>query len=131
MVGKVGQKPKALVAEDQTPNQKLICIHLEKLGFDVQAVSNGQEALDAVSCEPFDLIVLDMQMPQVSGYEAATQMRQQGIETPIVALTAHAMSGDRKKCLDAGCSDYLAKPFRQEELRGIVDRLCSASPAGS
>ena len=131
MVSDGTQKRKALVAEDQAPNQKLICIHLEKLGFEVQAVTNGQEAIDAAAAEPFDLIVLDMQMPQVNGYDAATQMRRSGIETPILAMTAHAMSGDRKKCLDAGCTDYLAKPFRHDELREIVDRYCLIAPAAS
>jgi len=127
MVSSGRQQRKVLVAEDQATNLKLICIHLEKLGFDVHAVSNGQEAIDAALAEPFDLIVLDMQMPQVSGYEAAQRLRQEGLETPILAMTAHAMTGDREKCLRAGCTEYLAKPFCQEDLSNILDRCLATN----
>ncbi|MBN1816859.1 MAG: response regulator [Sedimentisphaerales bacterium] len=123
MAADASQKPKVLVAEDQPPSQKLICIHLEKLGFDVTAVSNGQEAVDTALVCPFDVIILDMQMPKVSGYEAASLIRENGIETPILALTAHAMSGDKEKCITAGCNGYLAKPFRQEELQATLAQL--------
>ena len=117
-------RPKVLVAEDQPSSQKLICIHLEKLGYAATAVSNGQEVIDAAQGQPFDLIILDMQMPQISGYEAAQSLRDQGIEAPILALTAHAMSGDKEKCLQAGCSGYLAKPFRIEDLQAALGQLC-------
>ncbi|MBN1123571.1 MAG: response regulator [Sedimentisphaerales bacterium] len=123
MITGSSERPKVLVAEDQPPSQKLICIHLEKLGFDVTAVSDGQEAVDTALAQPFDVIILDMQMPKVSGYEAASLMRKNGIDTPILALTAHAMSGDKEKCMTAGCNGYLAKPFRQEDLQATLAQL--------
>ena len=110
-----------LLAEDSLDVQALIATMLRRAGVDVQTASNGREAFDKVmaakqtgtSC---DLILMDMQMPEWDGYEATRRLRDAGWTGPIVALTAHAMTGDRQKCLEAGCDDYLAKPIKFAEL---------------
>jgi len=114
------QSGKILVAEDQPASQKLVQILLEKLGFEVTVVADGQAAVDAAVQGGFDLILMDMQMPVISGYEATRLLRSKGVTVPVIALTAHAMAGDDRRCLEAGCNGYLAKPFRQEQLRKVL-----------
>jgi len=118
-----------LLVEDRPDNQRLIAHHLKKLGAMYQITGNGQLGCDAVRTgvqagEPFDLILMDMQMPVLDGYAATRQLRDAGIITPVIALTAHAMSGDRQKCLDAGCTEYLAKPILPRELAEMLHRFC-------
>ncbi len=105
-----------LVAEDSKTNQKLISLLLKKLGLEPTMVRDGKEAVDEALIQPFDLIFMDMQMPNMDGYEATKELRRNGVATPIVALTAHAMKGDDEKCFSAGCDDYLAKPIKREKL---------------
>ncbi len=108
---------RVLVVDDGPTNRKLISLVLTRAGAELFEAENGREACDLVlSARPFDVILLDMQMPIMDGYAAAKKLREAGITMPIVALTAHAMTGDREKCLLAGCSDFLTKPVGADEL---------------
>lgn len=111
-----------LVAEDHPANQKLIEILLKRMGLQPTLVEDGQKAVDAAASESFDLIFMDMQMPVMNGYEATDTLRTQGVATPIIALTANAMKGDKQKCLEAGCDAYLAKPVSPRELSEVLDK---------
>ncbi len=113
---------RVLVAEDTPTNQMLIRLLLQKFGLDVAIVDDGIKAVQAVAAESYDLIFMDIQMPNMNGYEAAEQVRRAGNNTPIIALTAHAMKGDRERCLAAGCSDYLSKPIDHKRLGEVLRR---------
>jgi signal transduction histidine kinase/CheY-like chemotaxis protein len=119
---------RALLAEDGLDNQRLFKRILERAGLDVDVAPNGRAACDLVSAAvaagaPYDVILLDMQMPELDGYGAAAELRASGVRTPIVALTAHAMSGDRERCLAAGCDAYLTKPVQRERLLALLAEL--------
>ncbi len=108
-----------LVAEDGKDNQRLINFILKKAGAKVTMVENGKLAIDAVNGKNenhFDIVLMDMQMPEMDGYSATRHLRDQDYQVPIVALTAHAMASDRQKCMVAGCDDYVVKPFVQQDL---------------
>ena len=113
-----------LLAEDNLVNQRLAVKLLEKHGHSVRIANNGREALDSLNQEVFDLVLMDVQMPVLSGLEAATLIREKeketGGHTRIIALTANAMSGDREKCLAAGMDGYLSKPIRVDELLAVL-----------
>ena len=109
-----------LVAEDVRTNQILIRSLLERLGLQVTIVEDGCEAVKKTEQEEFDLILMDIQMPNMNGYEATRTIRKEGIATPIVAVTASVMKGDRTKCMDAGCDGYLSKPIDQKKLLEIL-----------
>jgi two-component system sensor histidine kinase/response regulator len=121
-----------LVAEDGRDNQRLIVVLLERAGARVTLADNGQAAVDAAlqarnGGNPFDVIMMDMQMPILDGYAAARQLRQHGYDVPIIAMTAHAMAGDREKCLAAGCNDYIAKPINRRLLLDMIARWLADS----
>ncbi len=105
-----------LLAEDGKDNQRFISAMLRKAGADVTIAENGRIAVELAQSESFDMIFMDMQMPEMDGYQAASVLRAKGFTIPIVALTAHAMSDDRLKCIQAGCTDYLTKPIDRTAL---------------
>jgi CheY-like chemotaxis protein len=117
---------RVLVAEDNPVNQRVALLLLKNEGHSVVLASNGAEAVEAFAREPFDLILMDAQMPVMNGYEATRAIRERegrtGKHTPIVALTAHAMKGDRETCVQAGMDDYLSKPIQSRELQATVVR---------
>jgi len=117
------QPMRLLVAEDNLVNQKLIQRLLERRGHSVCVVSNGVEALDRLAREQFDALFLDLQMPELDGMETCRKIRASGSQLPIVALTAHAMSGDRERCLSAGMDGYLSKPIQVAELAASLQAL--------
>ncbi len=116
-----------LLAEDSYVNQRLAEGLLTKWGHDVTVVNNGREAVSEVESGSFDLVLMDIQMPEMDGYQATSLIRKRegptGQHIPIVAMTAHAMKGDREECLAAGMDDYVSKPIRQLELRRVVEEI--------
>jgi len=120
---------RVLLAEDGLVNQRVVVELLEARGHDVVVATNGREALASLDRESFDMVLMDVQMPVMDGFEATAAIREReevGAHVPVIALTAHAMSGDRERCLDAGMDGYLAKPIRADELYAAVE-----GPAGA
>jgi len=121
-----GRPLHVLLADDNAVNRKVASRLLEKQGHSVEIACNGSEALAAVARETFDLILMDVQMPVMNGYDATRVIRAaeraDGRHIPIVALTAHAMKGDREICLQAGMDDYLGKPIHLRELTAVLER---------
>ena len=119
---------KVLLVEDGLDNQRLISYLLKRVGAQVTLAENGRDGMtkalqEAEQGTPFDVIFMDMQMPVLDGYAATKALRSEGYQAPIVALTAHVMSGDREKCLAAGCDDYLAKPINREQLLKVLKEM--------
>ncbi len=117
-----------LLAEDGLDNQRLISLLLTKAGAEVVVAENGQVAVElalqaSAEEDPFDLILMDMQMPVLDGYDATSRLRRVEYAGPIVALTANAMSGDREKCINAGCDDYMTKPVDRKKLVALVAQM--------
>jgi CheY-like chemotaxis protein len=115
-----------LLAEDNPTTQELLRILLQGAGYDLTIVDDGHAAIVCTKTAAFDLILMDCQMPQLDGLETARRLRQSGVATPIVALTAHARHEDMERCLAAGMNDFLGKPFRQKELWAILERWLPA-----
>ena len=113
---------KILLVEDNILNQKVVSFNLRKYDYEVTAVTNGIDALDQVKSEQFDLILMDLMLPGMNGYEITTEIRKlekennSDKETPIIAITANTLDNDREKCFAVGMNEYLSKPFTVEEL---------------
>jgi two-component system, sensor histidine kinase and response regulator len=128
---------RVLLAEDNAVNQRLAVRLLEKRGHHVVVAGNGAEALAAMEKQEFDLVFMDVQMPEMDGLEATAEIREKektsGKHLPIIALTAHAMKGDREKCIASGMDGYLTKPIRPQELDEVLEdfmtRRIAATPA--
>ncbi len=122
---------RVLIAEDTKAIQFMLTRILEPYVSDLKVVDNGQEAVAAVeqaaaARRPFDIVLMDMQMPILSGHDATVELRRRGFEVPIIALTAGAMAGDRERCLSAGCTDYLSKPVSRGQLIGMISTYCNS-----
>jgi len=119
-----------LVAEDNLINQKLARRLLEKRGHKVVLVGNGREALKALDAATFDLVLMDVQMPEMDGFQATEELRRKeeltGVHCPVVAMTALAMKGDKERCVAAGMDSYLSKPIRPQELDAVLDSYTAA-----
>jgi two-component system, sensor histidine kinase and response regulator len=130
VVSSSASRMRILVAEDNPVNQTLAMRILEKLGHQVTLANNGREALDKSQSDDFDLVLMDVQMPHLDGLEATRLIRlaekSTGKHIPIIAMTAHAMKGDRERCIDAGMDGYLSKPIRIEELKASLSNVSQA-----
>ncbi|MBZ5592796.1 MAG: response regulator [Acidobacteriia bacterium] len=130
----VNRRLTILLAEDNAVNQRVALRFIERWGHEVVIVTNGKEALEAVKQRPFDLVLMDVQMPEMGGFEATRAIRARekhtGGHLPIVAMTAHAMKGDRERCLEAGMDAYISKPVQAEELAQVIGEAGS-KPAQS
>jgi PAS domain S-box-containing protein len=124
---------KVLLAEDNEVNQRIALAMLKRLGHRAVLVGNGREAVEATEREAFDVVLMDVQMPEMSGLDAATMIRRRerytGETLPIIALTAHAMEGDRERCLASGMSDYLTKPLTMDALKAALDTVAAEKAA--
>jgi two-component system, sensor histidine kinase and response regulator len=120
--------PRILMAEDNAINQRVGKLILQRAGFAIDVVQDGHEALQAHKERPYDLILMDCQMPIMDGFEACRQIRMlSGRQPVIVAVTANALLGERERCLDAGMDDYLSKPFQAEQLICVVQKWVGAA----
>jgi CheY-like chemotaxis protein len=114
-----------LLVEDNLVNQKVALRFLDRLGYRADAVANGLEAVRALQARPYDLVFMDLQMPEMDGFEAAREIRQTvppERQPRIVALTANALQGDREACLAAGMDDYITKPIKLQDLAATIQR---------
>ena len=118
------RQPRVLLAEDNPVNQKFVLRLLEKAGLRTDVVANGSQAVAAIGKATYDLILMDCQMPEMDGFEATAEIRRlegNARHTTICALTAHAMAGDRERCIDAGMDDYISKPLTVAVLHSKID----------
>jgi CheY-like chemotaxis protein/HPt (histidine-containing phosphotransfer) domain-containing protein len=132
-VADVRQHARVLVAEDNLINQQVAIRLLERMGCRVTVGSNGRDVLDILTQSPYDLVLMDCQMPDMDGFEATVAIRTREARTgghvPIVAMTAHAMPGARERCLAAGMDDYISKPVAAEELQRMLQKWAPAATA--
>ncbi len=120
--------PKILLVEDNEMNRDMLSRRLERKGYEVAIAVDGAEGVEKAKSGEFDLVLMDMSLPEIDGWEATRQVRAHpGAEKlPIIALTAHAMAGDREKALEAGCDDYDTKPVEFKRLLGKIEALLNA-----
>ena len=125
--GREPRQVRLLVVDDAQCTQRIICSFLGKMDMKAETVENGQTACEMAEKSkaegsPYDLILMDIQMPIMNGYDAARRLREHGWEGPIVAVTAYSTAADREKCVEAGCDDHLSKPITETALRNVITR---------
>lgn len=113
---------RVLIVDDAADNRTIVSIYLDKMGLDYEVAENGMQGVDKALKEKFDVILMDIQMPELDGFEAVQLLRDRNYSGPIIALTAHAMKGDKEKCLMRGFNDYLSKPLSKDSLRQTIDK---------
>lgn len=123
--------PKILLVDDTEDNRDMLMRRLKKRGFDVVTAEDGAQACAAAASELPDLILMDMQMPVMDGFEASSALRDRGYRGAVLALTANVMADDRRRCLDAGCDEFLGKPVRAGQLLETCVRLINSSAVAS
>lgn len=127
-------KGRVLVVDDVAENREILSYYLTKAGYQVVTADDGYAAVEGLvggaamrrgglPQQGFDLVLMDMSMPRVSGYDAVPRLRASGYRTPIVAVTAHSLAGDREKCLAAGCDEYVTKPVDPKKLVEVCERM--------
>ncbi len=125
-IARLPTAPRVLVAEDNATNRRLALHMLTRLGCGVDVATNGLEAIERAERTRYDVVLMDVQMPELNGLEATRKLRGGGLRTPIIAMTASVVSGDRERCIEAGMDDYLSKPFKLEELAATLTRWAGA-----
>lgn len=122
--------PKILLVEDNEMNRDMLSRRLQRKGYDVAIAVDGAQGVEMARSDEYDLILMDMSLPEIDGWEATRQLRArpETQDTPIIALTAHAMAGDREKALEAGCDDYDTKPIELQRLLSKMETLLSRKP---
>jgi CheY-like chemotaxis protein len=122
-----GRRLRVLLAEDNAVNQRVAARMIEKLGHQVEVANNGVQAVEKFQQKAFDLVLMDVQMPEMDGFQATAAIRKlelrQGKHTPIIAMTAHALPGDRERCLEARMDGYIAKPVHVDDLFREIERV--------
>ena len=123
--------PRILLVEDNEMNRDMLSRRLIRKGFEVDMAFDGRAGVEKAKAGGYDLILMDMSLPEIDGWEATRQLRasRETKTVPIIALTAHAMAGDREKALEAGCNDYDTKPIELDRLLGKMNALLPAKPA--
>ena len=121
---------KILLVEDNEMNRDMLSRRLERKGYEVEMAVDGRQGVDKAKTLAYDLVLMDMSLPEIDGWEATRELRADPAtkELPIIALTAHAMSGDREKALEAGCNDYDTKPIELNRLLGKMEALLGGGP---
>ena len=115
--------PRILIVDDNEDNRDVLARRLQRRGFDVTVAVGGREGVAQADSDEPDIVLMDMNMPILDGWEATRQIRETGSQIPVIALTAHAMTGDRERAIEAGCTEYHTKPVELDELLALIEKL--------
>jgi len=119
--------PRILIVDDSEDNRDVLARRLQRRGFDVTQAAGGRQGVEQATTDLPDLILMDMNMPELDGWEATRMIRSQGSEVPIIAITAHAMTGDLERAIEAGCSQYHTKPVDLDKLLETIESLLTGT----